>query len=98
MRKAIADVRSRNAAINELRTQHARIEQQINVITQEQSRIRQNMQQLDRNSELYQRYVKKFGEQEDMVEKLRADAMTFQEQIDAKTRELNDFIGGLNVA
>lgn len=98
VRKAIADVRSRNAAINELRTQHARIEQQINVITQEQSRIRQNMQQLDRNSELYQRYVKKFGEQEDMVEKLRADAMTFQEQIDAKTRELNDFIGGLNVA
>ncbi len=98
VRKAIADVRSRNAAITTLRTQHARIEQQINVINQEQSRIRQNMQQLDRNSELYQRYVKKFGEQEDAVEKLRAEALTIQEQIDAKTRELNDFIGGLNVA
>lgn len=98
VRKAIADVRSRNAAINELRTQHARIEQQINVINQEQSRIRQNMQQLDRNSELYQRYVKKFGEQEDAVEKLRTEAMTIQEQIDAKMRELSDFIGGLNVA
>lgn len=98
VRKAVADVRSRNAAINALRMQHARIEQQINVINQEQSRIRQNMQQLDRNSELYQRYVKKFGEQEDMVEKLRAEALTVQEQIDAKSRELNDFIGGLNVA
>ena len=42
--------------------------------------------------------MKKFGEQEDMVEKLRAEALTVQEQIDAKTRELNDFIGSLNVA
>ena len=98
VRKAVADVRTRNAEINALRTQHTRIEQQVNVINQEQSRIRQNMQQLDRNSELYQRYVKKFGEQEDMVEKLRAEALTVQEQIDAKTRELNDFIGSLNVA
>ncbi|MBA4019087.1 MAG: hypothetical protein C0483_18115 [Pirellula sp.] len=97
VRKAIADVRSRNAAIIQLRTQHARIEQQINIISQEQTRIRQNMQQLDRNSELYQRYVKKFGEQEDLVEKLRAEAMTIQEQIDTVTRELSDFVGGLNV-
>ena len=41
------------------------------MIGQEQDRIRQNMGQLERNTDLYKRYVQKFGAQEDMVEKMR---------------------------
>jgi len=40
-------------------------------ISQEQERIRKNMGELDRNSELYRRYVQKFGEQENAVETMR---------------------------
>ncbi|MGC3966304.1 MAG: hypothetical protein QM775_02710 [Pirellulales bacterium] len=99
VRKAIEDVRARNAEIQQLRTKHAQLEQQIRVIGEEQSRIRQNMSSLrDPNSELHQRYVKKFGEQEDAIEKLRADSLELQMQIDAKARDLADFVTGLNVS
>jgi hypothetical protein len=99
VRKAVEEVRSRNAALQELRTKHANVEQQIRVIGEEQSRIRQNMSSLrDPNSELHQRYVKKFGEQEDAIERLRIESLDLQQQIDAKTKELADFVGGLNVS
>ncbi|MBL9083637.1 MAG: hypothetical protein JNK76_17610, partial [Planctomycetales bacterium] len=99
VRKAVEEVRSRNAALQELRTKHANVEQQIRVIGEEQSRIRQNMSSLrDPNSELHQRYVKKFGEQEDAIEKLRIESLELQQQIDAKTKELADFVAGLNVS
>jgi hypothetical protein len=48
-------------------------EQQVATVGQEQDRIRQNMQQLDRGSELYTRYVQKFAQQEDTVEMLRKE-------------------------
>lgn len=99
VRKAVEEVRSRNAALQELRTKHANVEQQIRVIGEEQSRIRQNMSSLrDPNSELHQRYVKKFGEQEDAIERLRIESLELQQQIDAKAKELADFVAGLNVS
>ena len=58
-------------------------EQQVAIVGQEQDRIRQNMQQLDRGSELYTRYVQKFAQQEDAVETLRkeiAERMTREQE------------------
>ena len=72
MKKALAEVIARKRSIGQmLADQQKQLEQQITVIDQEQNRIRQNMAQLDRNTDLYNRYVKKFGEQEDQVESLR---------------------------
>ena len=48
-------------------------QQEVQAIGQEQERIRQNMQQLEKGSELYTRYVKKFSQQEDRVETLRKE-------------------------
>jgi len=56
----------------EMKRQIAAVDQQIadkearpTQISEEQDRIRQNMEQLDHDNELYQRYVTKFAEQED---------------------------------
>ena len=49
------------------------IEQEITTIGQEQDRIRRNMASIDKNSDLYNRYVKKFTDQEDQVEKSREE-------------------------
>ena len=64
-------------------------------IDQEQSRIRQNMAQLDRNSELYRRYVSDLGAQENEIDRVqvrleeqRAGLLALQEQLDEVIRRL----------
>jgi prefoldin subunit 5 len=65
------------------------LNQKIAAIDQEQQRIRQNMGQLDRNSELYRRYVQKFGEQESSIEKMRGEI----EKLTAEENKLRDELG-----
>ncbi len=74
-----------------------RLEKQVATVTQEQERIRQNMGQLDRNTDLYKRYVEKFGTQEDEVERNRKqiDELTVQE--DKLRKSLDDYLLNLNV-
>jgi hypothetical protein len=47
------------------------------------------MAQLDRNTDVYQRYVKKFGEQEDEVERLRGEIRRLEAE-EAKARQALD--------
>lgn len=97
VKKALEEVRTRQTKLAELRQQLQRLEQQVKIIDQEQGRIRQNMNQLDRNSELYLRYVKKFTEQEDAIEKLRTETKEIEAKLDAETKSLNDYLANLSV-
>jgi hypothetical protein len=71
VKAALAELLKRRQSLATLTAKKSQLETQIKDVGDEQARIRQNMSQLDRNSELYNRYVKKFGEQEDQVEKFR---------------------------
>lgn len=72
-------------------------QQQIKVIGEEQDRIRKNMEQLDRMTDLYKRYVKKFGEQEDQIESLRTEIEKLQKQEDGLRKALDEYLTGLTV-
>jgi chromosome segregation ATPase len=72
-------------------------ESQIHDIENEQPRIRQNLAQLDRNGDLYARYVKKLADQEDELEKLHKQQTTQQTKTAAQTKTLDDFVAGLNI-
>jgi hypothetical protein len=74
------------------------LEQQIQVVETEQNRIRQNMAQLDRNSDLYNRYVKKFGEQEDQVESLRKEIALLKDQEQKQRQDLDKYLLALEIA
>ena len=89
---ALRDRLSRTAA------QRERLEQRSNEITQEQARIRENMQQLAQNSELYNRYVSKLDQQETEMEKLRRDIETLKATEDTQQQELNDYMLGLDIS
>jgi hypothetical protein len=97
VKKALTEVIRRKQELQQLLAQQGQLEQQIKVIDQEQARIRQNMAQLDRNSDVYNRYVKKFGEQEDQVEKLRGQISELVAQVAAKRKSLDDYLIGLNL-
>jgi len=87
MRNALADVQRRGAQVN----------QQINDITQEQTRIRDNMKVLAQNSELYTRYLKKFDEQETQIERLREQLQKLREEETARQKQLEDYLANLQV-
>jgi hypothetical protein len=77
--------------------ERSRLEQSVAAITQEQTRIRENMGKLDPKSELYNRYVKKLDQQETELEDLRRKIETLKDTEARQQRELNDYLGGLEI-
>ena len=87
-----------------LKNQEQQLRQQANdqrkqtqAITQEQSRIRSNMSRVDRNSQLYQRYVTKLTDQEDKLEALQIKAFELDAEASAKRDELSAYLKELTV-
>lgn len=90
----VVEMKQAIAAIDQqIADREARLEQ----IGEEQERIRQNMEQLDHDSELYRRYVTKFSEQEDEFDKLRGEIETLKQQRDTRQQELETYLAELNV-
>jgi len=72
-------------------------ERQIAEIGEEQGRIRQNMARVAQTSELYARYVKKLGEQESEIERLRSEVKGLRESEQQKQRELEQYLLSLDL-
>jgi hypothetical protein len=98
VKDALKEVVKRKLAIEEVVKKKQQVEAQLAAIDQEQNRIRQNMQQLDRNGELYKRYVKKFSDQEDQVEKMRGQVSELQGQETQQRKNLDEFLGKLEIS
>jgi hypothetical protein len=97
VKEALAEVVRRKQQLSELAGKKQELEQRISAIDQEQTRIRQNMQQLDRDSDLYRRYVKKFTDQEDEVEKLRGQINSLATELAKRQTELDGYLAELNL-
>jgi len=97
VKAALEEVVNRRRAIAQLDAKVQDLQRQINEVSNEQARIRANMGQLDRTSDLYRRYVKKFSEQEDTVEKLRAQSEDLRTQRAKLQEEMEDYVAGLDL-
>ena len=95
VKKALAEIIRRKREIEQVVREKAASQQEIATVSQEQDRIRQNMQQLDRGSELYTRYVQKFAQQEDRVETLRKEVVQREKQEQEARRALDEFLSQL---
>jgi len=97
MKAALAKIRDMRQAVDDIDDQIDERESRLEEIVEEQDRIRQNMEQLDHDSELYKTYVTKFAEQEKEFEKLRGEIKKLKGDREAKENELRAYIEGLNV-
>lgn len=95
LRGSLKQLVAHRRKVTELQSQRTALENEIRAIDQEQARIRQNMQQLDRNSPLYQQYVKKLTDQESRIEKLREEIVRLREEEAAAQKELRAFVDAL---
>lgn len=96
---AFREAQKRKNAILDLQRQLAALERERGEINTDQARIRQNMGTgtIDRQSDLYTRYVKKLGEQETRLEAI-ADAMvTANAELNRANADLAAYLASLNV-
>jgi len=97
VKAALQEVVKRKHALQQVVNQQQQLTQQISEIAQEQQRIRENMGQLDRNSDLYRRYVQKFGDQETTVEKLRGEIEKLKGQETTQRASLDEYLLNLTI-
>ena len=97
VKDALTKVIQMKTAIVETQRQIQLDEQQITEVSQDQSRIRENMKTVAQNTDYYQKLLKKLDEQETTVEKLQADAKTMQQKQQQQQKQLEDYLAGLNV-
>ena len=97
VKAALAEIVQRKAAIEQLTLKRRQLEAQIAEIGKEQARIRENMDKLDRTSDLYKRYVKKFNDQEDEIEKLRGQIQELTAQETELRKKFDEYLLGLDL-
>ncbi|MBW3595807.1 MAG: hypothetical protein KY475_00870 [Planctomycetes bacterium] len=97
VQQALSQVSQLRAALQEAEQILQSTLSEISEITQDQNRIRQNMQALDRDSALYRRYVEKFTQQEDQIETLRQRSSQQRKAVASARQRLSNFIEDLNV-
>jgi len=98
VKAALAEVIRRKQEIAEVVARRQELERQIQVIFQEQNRIRQNMAALEKNSDLYRRYIKKFDDQESSIEQYRKDAAAARAKELEMRKALDAYLQGLNLS
>ncbi len=98
VKAALQEVVKRKLAIELVVRQRQEFERQISIIGQEQERIRNNMKELPRDSELYRRYVAKFTEQEDSIENLRTQVTSSIENETKLRKGLDDYLIALDLS
>ena len=98
VKAALAEIVKRKHELEQVSTRRKQLEKEIEEIGKEQSRIRDNMARLDRNSELYNRYVKKFSDQEDQIERLREGILELTDQETELRKALDEYLLNLDLS
>jgi hypothetical protein len=97
VKEALTEIVRRKTDLADLQRQNQQRAQEIATIDQEQSRIRENMKSIDRNTDLYNRYVKKLTDQEDRIETLREEARKLEQQVTEAQKSLDEFLSKLKL-
>lgn len=95
--EAFREVAKRQSAIQSLERRIADLDAEWKRISDDQNRTRENMRTIDRNSDLYARYMKKLGEQETQGEQIGAENIQSKEKLRSMQDDLAKYISELNV-
>lgn len=92
--RSAADMRAR---IETVRRRITALESERTEIFRDQQRLRENMQAVERNSDLYTRYSRRLAEQEDRIEAIRAETETLAQERERLEQQLRDYLRSLNL-
>jgi hypothetical protein len=72
-------------------------ERQLNIITQDQDRLRKNLKEMPPEAAAYKRYLKKFDDQETEIERLQKLVKELQDGEHAQRKDYENFLANLTV-
>lgn len=84
-------------AMSETQTQISARQTQVEQIGKEQTRIRENMKTVGQNGDYSNRLLKKLNDQETRIEALQKEAEELQGKLETQRRDLEAYLGDLNV-
>ncbi|HXE53387.1 MAG TPA: hypothetical protein VN541_10245, partial [Tepidisphaeraceae bacterium] len=101
MPQDVRDALSRAAQLKSdlvnLQRQTQETQQKVNQISQEQTRIRENMKAVNPSSAYYKRLLQELDDQETQIQDLHKRIDDLQKQQEQKRKVLGDYLGNLNV-
>ncbi|MFZ1932855.1 MAG: DUF4139 domain-containing protein [Thermoguttaceae bacterium] len=97
VKAALAEIVRRKTELQQVAAKRQQCEQRIRQIAEDQNRVRLNMDRLDRTSELYKSYVKKFTKQEEEVVKLNEEIASLTERETNLRKSLDEYMMGLDL-
>lgn len=97
VKKALSEAITRKQAMVDIERQINDRQQQIEKITQEQNRIRENMRTVDKTSQYYNRLLAKLNEQETQIEKLQTETDALKTQLEGSRKDFESYVSSLNV-
>ena len=97
VRAALARAAQLKQAVLDTERQIAARTQGINEITQEQTRMRENMKTVAQSTQYYERLLAKLNEQESSIERLQRERDDLTRARDTQRRVLEEYVGALTV-
>ena len=97
VRDALAKAASLKQAVTQTQADINDHNAQINNISQDQNRLRENIKTVDKTSAYATRLLKKLDDQESQLEKLRTETDTLRAKLDDQNKALADYLNTLNV-
>ncbi len=94
---AFREAQRLRSAVTALNVAISRLDMERETITRDQSRIRSNMEAVDRNSDLYARYMRTLTDQEDRYRAIDAELETLRAQRDKAEAEFRAYLRDLSV-
>src|SRR5262249_29877302 len=88
LKKAL-ELRSKLAAA---RAESTALENRLKAFTEDQVRLRANLERMPKDSAAYKRYIEKFDKQETEVEKLQEQLAKAQENLQASQKDFDDYV------
>jgi hypothetical protein len=97
VRAALARVASMKAALADVKAEIAARDSEIEAISTEQGRIRENMKTVDGKSQYYERLLAKLNDQESRIEALQQERAGLIAKRDAQQRAMEEYLEGLTI-
>ena len=97
MRYALAKAVAFKQAAADTQRQINEHDGQVNTLSADQTRIRENLKSVDRTTSYATRLLKKLDEQESQIDKLRNETESLRAKLDGQTRELQSYLNNLSV-
>jgi len=97
LKKALEGALELKAKLAKIRQDLNNVNLELNNITQDQARLRQNLREMPSTAAAYKRYIEKFDKQETQIEELQAKQKDLQTQELKARQTLDSYLANLNV-